>query len=383
MKWVAACHVVGFHCESLTRHYSFFCWGGTWVPFFFAVSGFVLTDAELRRFDQRGGGRHGLLSFMRRRMISVYPMYAVSLLIGSAMYVTSGNHPSMGATTAGNAPDLPYHPTNHGAALSWASEAAAALLLQSWTSCWEGDECSTKNGICEILRTAYFLNVPAWYLSALVFMWPCWHYLSPAVCKISCLECKALLLASMAFALVRAACYHMDIGDDRAFYWYSPLMNFHSFFSGMCLSRLFHARGADGHTSGFGSILDRFAVTVSSIALLLVYSVPIGYDSSSYNYAYVGGLLPLQLLLLWGLACKKDPVARFLELLPTALDEISYPLYITQAWLALEIQSRMPPSVDPMLWFAAVVIPASSCACWLLRQYFDAPMQRCLAYLSE
>ena len=56
-----------------------FAWGYTWVPWFFMMSGFVLTHARLK--SKQPSRRESVVLFIKKRTAVIYPVYALSVLL--------------------------------------------------------------------------------------------------------------------------------------------------------------------------------------------------------------------------------------------------------------------------------------------------------------
>jgi peptidoglycan/LPS O-acetylase OafA/YrhL len=74
-------------------------WGYTWVPFFFTLSGFVLTLAAQKRntdWETKVISNESRLSFVWKRLHSVYPLYLIGLLVayGLQYYQSSSSFAS-------------------------------------------------------------------------------------------------------------------------------------------------------------------------------------------------------------------------------------------------------------------------------------------------
>ena len=83
---LASTHIVLGHLyqmNALPGAGQFLAWGFTWVPWFFMLSGFVLTHARLS--SQEPQKRGSALLFVRKRTANVYPLYAVGLGLALAV----------------------------------------------------------------------------------------------------------------------------------------------------------------------------------------------------------------------------------------------------------------------------------------------------------
>ena len=81
----ASIHIVVGHLHQMgalrgeLRGVYFFSWGYTWVPWFFMLSGFVLTHARMRSTNPTR--RENVAVFLQKRTAVIYPMYALCLLL--------------------------------------------------------------------------------------------------------------------------------------------------------------------------------------------------------------------------------------------------------------------------------------------------------------
>merc|ERR1719265_447707 len=86
-RFGASIHIVIGHlyAKGATDSVFFFGWGFTWVPWFFMLSGFVLFSAHLRKPKVETA-----FAYVMRRSVSIYPLYAFSLLPAIAIAKVSG-----------------------------------------------------------------------------------------------------------------------------------------------------------------------------------------------------------------------------------------------------------------------------------------------------
>eukprot|EP00404_Azadinium_spinosum_P042374 CAMPEP_0180831820 /NCGR_PEP_ID=MMETSP1038_2-20121128/76526_1 /TAXON_ID=632150 /ORGANISM="Azadinium spinosum, Strain 3D9" /LENGTH=125 /DNA_ID=CAMNT_0022875011 /DNA_START=24 /DNA_END=398 /DNA_ORIENTATION=+ len=89
-------------------------WGASWVPFFFTLSGFVITYSQLNRQDPEE--MDAVVPFLQRRFAAIYPLYALSLAWGLMLAMTRAE--SVGASM-------------------WTTLPVNMLLLQAWS--WDMD----------------------------------------------------------------------------------------------------------------------------------------------------------------------------------------------------------------------------------------------------
>lgn len=112
MRGVAAVAVVLFHLASPSSGFPPWAWanGDVAVDFFFALSGFVLANAHAYELAT---GRLKYASFMRLRLIRVWPMVALGTVVGAAASPTILSSSKTFLTAALSLFSLPYE--DHGA----------------------------------------------------------------------------------------------------------------------------------------------------------------------------------------------------------------------------------------------------------------------------
>ena len=155
LRYVASLHVALTH---LSRRGDMPRWrvldfGYTWVPWFFMLSGFVLTRAGMRKAPQRATLR-GSVRFLLRRLRNVYPLYVAALGVALAL---SGS----------------------GVGLRRLRELwAQSLLLQSWAP----------------QLTERCLQMHCWFLSSIALHWLLFPAMLQALNRLTPRSCALLLL---------------------------------------------------------------------------------------------------------------------------------------------------------------------------------------------
>jgi hypothetical protein len=137
-RFVGSCHVVVGHLYQSSRiqpALGFFRYGFTWVPWFFMLSGFILTHVELGRATPKP---IVLTDFLKRRLEGIYPMYALGMLLSVVTFALEH-----GLTSSPSSLDLLLH----------------ACMLQSW--------------VPPTVERGLGLLVQCWFLSNLFAYWLC------------------------------------------------------------------------------------------------------------------------------------------------------------------------------------------------------------------
>ncbi|CAJ1454362.1 unnamed protein product, partial [Effrenium voratum] len=81
-RYAASLHVVlgHLHARNLSGGAYICCWGYTWVPWFFMLSGFILCAAEIKNPRQES-----FVDYVARRLVTIYPVYAFGLLVACCL----------------------------------------------------------------------------------------------------------------------------------------------------------------------------------------------------------------------------------------------------------------------------------------------------------
>ena len=337
-RFMASMHIVAGHLyqKSAIGPMYLLSWGYTWVPWFFMLSGYVLMHARL---NSRSPDRvdHPLTALWKRTS-SIFPMYAIGVLLDMACYWVRGS-------------ELP----------DYYILVAQSFLLQSWVPYF----------------TEKSLQVHCWFLSAMVIYWLCFGPAYRFIRKLSLVQ----VLAFMTFlgALPWLAVIIPSEMGDLAFYKghrtgslaedldhivvtlkFNPVCYAHVFLFGMSLARFrrhvtrrqdsFETQNTSrpctqfwllvpfrvGATLGYASILATFLILKEASAAKAKIS------------ARLGILMPLQGLILLGLSPLRglqrdevevrwwwqqtgsDPIANLFRLVPGRIGDVSYAQYILQ-----------------------------------------------------
>jgi len=355
----AAAHIIGYHLALWSEH-GFFKWGYSWVSFFFVLSGFNLTHAQLRGGDPDKAEQ--AIPFLLRRLLRVYPLYALSLVLVPCVKSVT---PRM----------LHLLPIN-------------VLLLQAW---WPTDE----------VENAW--NGPSWYISALASLWLFWLFAYPFVRALPTLTCCCVVGV---ITIGACGCF---AGTALLCVWYgpvewhetpllrlvvhSPVSNAHLFFCGMCLAKLFTERVAtpgvpkDFLTLKLGSQQYALSASVAFSSLCGLFMCADNRGKPVFILVSNGLLLPLQMLLLWGLASEEDPLARVFKRWPLSGGEaIYYGLYINQAnvnTIAYQLfplwDAKLQERLSHTVLFFCLLLPVSVGWAVMTDRLFDRPVQSWLS----
>ena len=266
-----------------------FGWGFTWVPWFFMLSGFVRTHARLNAAEITH--LEPPLTFAHRCLGKLYPMYALGLVVATAVTVSRGR-------------PLPY----------WYESAAQYALVQSWvpwlaetplqTHCWFISclfpywllfGCCYRNLVLRITTAGR-----AWCALALLCLLPWISFVAPAAWEESPPDWYA---DHHTGALRDDPGAGLSIGV--ATLKFNPLCYFHVFVSGMVLARLRDlAKAGRGGGASLSAALVclRCGATLGYITLLLVFGLRDLRPESAKISARLTILMPLQMLLILGLS---------------------------------------------------------------------------------
>jgi len=306
-RCVASLHVVAGHlyARQAVADIYLFGWGFTWVPWFFMLSGFILFSAEARRPRSES-----VLSYVSRRLVSIYPLYAVSLL---AAFVI--------AKTQGVAPSFPV------------------LLLQVWLAqAWVP------------LITERTLQMQCWFISCLVVYWVAFRPLFGCVSRlkslsgvVSCMIVLYLLpwLAVSLPAIAGDAEWYEEHTFGRldspldfvvVFLKFHPLCYVHVFILGLLLARFRELLEPFAKHVAVANVMQVLA-PLGYLGLLLVFCLPALRPPGAKLSARLSVLLPLQSAVLLGLAGLPGAELPFVAAKAAQLNFLegySYAVYVMQ-----------------------------------------------------
>eukprot|EP00301_Raphidiophrys_heterophryoidea_P024793 c8160_g1_i1.p1 GENE.c8160_g1_i1~~c8160_g1_i1.p1 ORF type:complete len:620 (-),score=131.93 c8160_g1_i1:271-2130(-) len=358
VRFIAACHVFLVHTMK-TKDLFFAQWGTSWVPFFFFISGFLLTYPRLDDASTSSSSIsttiRTFLDFMWKRFISTYPLYLFSLLlmVGSV--------------------DLtcPIQQSNL---------IAMIFLLQGFApsySCRNPDGSCVESWACIDNK----VNVPSWFLTSLFVFYIAFLPLLAFVRRLTGKTAFLLLVACWLFSL-NAVCVDLI---PIASWKYSPLCFFHVFLAGMLLARAFHSRmtapnSFDGHRMPlvleYGGLLGLLALGHIMTFYLPSDAILLGM-SNERTIEWIGrtgGFIPFHALLIVGLALKTDPLIKIFSLSPFVfLGELSYGWYILQEAAFRLRTSFWPVHQSHNVWVVVVILAVLSL---LGRFLVEIPVQK-------
>ncbi len=346
LRFFAAMAIVCFHYAPSAQSYA--CLPGfvhSWVlsgpialPFFYILSGFVLSHSHLARLPQSAEARR---SFWLARVARLYPVYLVALFLFLPMACLKYLH----------------HGPPDGPREFWLGGGLSLVALQAWTPLSQ-----TWNG-------------PAWSLSVEAFF----YFLFPFVAKPiltgrSRRVLPTLCLGWLIMPIVTLSHLHGSISNEIWGDWIAnnPLFWTPMFLAGIVLYRV------------FPWWRDRSSATASltgtaGLALLLCLC---GYGSHATREILInGGAVPAIALIVLAFSHPNSLASRIMGV-PILFDAgaVSYVLYITQSpiWHIFEtVTNRLRHLADhsvpdwQFLLFLAVLIGVA----FLLRRWVERPAQ--------
>ena len=334
LRGLAAVLLVVFHAYWTSAEAN--PWSKAWlgVDLFFALSGFVLAHAYLDRL------RTGmpLTTFMKLRLIRLYPLYIAGTLIGAALWWLL-------QVRAGEAPDLGLLALT----LGW----QAAFLPVPPAHCIDGN-------------LFYPLNGPAWSLFFELLINLCLalsaRFLRPAV--------LAAIIAAAAIWLIAVAVNRqtLDVGWSWPTIWDGGARTAFSFFAGVALYRLHLRRKAP-------------AVSAWLIAAGLLGWITFG-RGQGWLFDLASVFLVFPLLIWFGASATGGAMTRRFGLWSGT---ISYPIYALHVPLLdfyYRALGRLVGNPLPEMQGLAVAgyVFFMIAVAWCAATYFDVPVRR---YLSR
>ncbi|TQS27791.1 acyltransferase [Microbispora sp. KK1-11] len=328
LRWIAAFAVFGFHVLHTPRLAGdgagrtvlevLFGAGATGVPFFFVLSGLVLT------WSARPGDRAA--AFWRRRAARVVPSHVLVWIGVLAVLVVTARPERPGPVLAG------------------------LVLMQSW-----------------VPDPAYYfaVNTPAWSLSCEIAFYAAFPLLLRALRRVPAHRLWTVAAAAYALIwLVPLASLPMPLDLGYWFVWILPVTRALEFLLGMTLALMIRS----GRWHGPGLLAS------SALALGAYLTQPLVWDRWGW-VAWMSG--PLALLV--AAAATADLRGRRSPLRAVwlvALGEVSFAFYLVHQPV-LRFGARVVPQA-PVLAAVGMLLAATAAA-WLLHRLAERPLERLLA----
>jgi peptidoglycan/LPS O-acetylase OafA/YrhL len=328
--FVVTRHTVPFWNFTLFRSYMA-------VDIFFILSGFVLAHA----YDNKlSSGRMSLRGFVLTRIIRLYPVYLLSLLIASIVFLAhvKSHEPGAGMLS-----------------MAMVAIGLAALFLPSSVS-WS-DELFTVNGpywslFFELIANALYATIH--------------RHLSRAVLSV-------IIIAS-AISMLLVAFMHGNLNDG--FRWgYGSLSlgvarAMFGFFLGVCLYR-YPSLVPQALTKYLSPWLGLLLVAVA----LMIPSA--GALDPIIDLSVVIGIFPLAVVI----ASRREPLK--LKPLLLVLGSASYPIYVLHKPIGAIVDHASPDRIAAFAPVTGIILVAGLVwLCLVVEKYFDIPIRRRLTRIS-
>mmetsp|Transcript_81365 Transcript_81365/g.143597 ORF Transcript_81365/g.143597 Transcript_81365/m.143597 type:complete len:1943 (-) Transcript_81365:182-6010(-) len=378
-RFAASSHVVIGHLAGrsgvIDREHTYFAvWGFTWVPWFFMLSGFVLFSAYLKNPKEES-----MFQYAIRRSVTIYPLYAVSLI------PTFAAAKALGKMAYATSPDA-------------LTMIAQSFLLQAWWPGW----------------TERALQPHCWFLSCMVVYWVLFKPLAYCLKNLTLLKTVGL----MAFLMLlpwftifipllaqESVNWHkehtsdfIDLQTDTAldfgvvmlkFHWVCYL---HVFMLGMLLARLRQLLDAKATAAGPvkswrnpWNIALQFIAPTGYLFLLLIFGVE-GFQRQLWGYrlsARLSVLLPFQAMILFGLAGLPSfplPVFSWIFSQFDFLENYSFAVYVFQ-WRCYEVWPKADMinlTLFMLFVYSSAVVIARCIQAPVQKWWANHPIGRCI-----
>jgi len=345
---LASQHIVLGHlfAKGATADIYFFGWGYTWVPWFFVLSGYVLTHARLNSSKPANVDRP--FSHVAKRLSTIFPMYAFGLFLTMILRVAQDLK-------------LPRYDTL----------IAQSFLMQSWIPVW------TENA---------FLS-QCWFLSNLIIYWAVfgwtYNYIRSMTLKSTFVSLGVISLIPWLIIIVPALNNNIDFNwysqhkwgktDTATDIWtillkFNPIFYFHVFLFGMLLAVLRHNLKTE-RESDLAKLLTyftKYGAMIGYFWLILIFTVKDIQPASYKLSARLSILLPLQGIMMLGLSPLphvidsggfQDPLARLFSYAPSWIGDMSYCQYVLQfvMYNLFPVTKVNNPSFFLYLWGASLL----------------------------
>lgn len=326
-RLIASLHVAATHLARLKPPAApciyLFQWGFTWVPWFFMLSGYILAYARLSKTTQNlvkarahakpqhmaGTRNEGIIekerdtgeakaevwqsavTFCHRRLASVYPLYLLSVIIALAALALKGKL----------------------FAVRPSALIAQIFLIQSWLPS----------------ETEYALQSQCWFLSAIIPFWLLHQSILTKVERLSTHSIVLLLgwisLLPWLFLVLLPNVLMVPLDWYSTHKWqvvhgwvdvavvvlkFHPVCYLHIYVFGMALAVLYVR--LQQRDAGVPWPI-RHGAVIAYALLFLIFTLPVLCPPARKLLCRLGGLAPLQGLLLLGLSEGHDPIAKLLQ----------------------------------------------------------------------
>jgi peptidoglycan/LPS O-acetylase OafA/YrhL len=221
-RFLASIHIVLGHMNQgghIEHSANFYLFGYTWVPWFFMLSGYILSVAEDNRRHKNEVTEVSLFNYIHRRLENIYPPYILAIVssiitewsVKGHLYLSSAAHVMV-----------------------------YCLLMQSW--------------LPSILEQGLTYLVQCWFLSCLFLYWMIFHTIYKFVSTLSVTE---LVLLTITCSVIVPVSYELaSVGHESWFATHNygstgkgvdiavlvlkfhPLTYIHTFALGCCLPRI-------------------------------------------------------------------------------------------------------------------------------------------------
>ena len=437
VRWAASVHIMYYHLDIIylpSASVSPACWGSTWVQFFFIVSGFGPVHSRLGtgKALQSHQSWYDVAAIMPsprvllRRLISVYPTVLVGLAAAVVVVSYEYGKPFQSRKFWPEATlTISYLPPTtidlaERLRIALAPSKPADLLADAIASADHAEPGALARDLLEVVSNATNgrppiiltlgqegLNVPAWYISALVLPWllenavfaastACVATTSAAVFTAAALVIWVVCFPFCEFPLLwevdeGAAANNNMLSFDPSYHRPTiaqilGLKYVHLYFMGACVAHLLHARAARGA---------RAIPCAASIGLALALALcflPIDVRDSAgawWTNGLISPWMPAHVLLLIGCVEQHaDPLARVLQGMPataTACRKLSLGVYLLHWPIAVALWKplceRAGGAFSPLGATTLVLLlvhVAAAAVAWGVQGSVDAAAHRCL-----
>ncbi|MCW2762630.1 MAG: acyltransferase [Marmoricola sp.] len=303
----------------LSWYSPFFHGGSVGVDVFFVLSGFIITTMLWRSGVTTLFG--GWWSFIRRRVVRLYPALLGLVVVSSLLYAVTPSAPVAATAVAERGV-----PVLGQASALWAathSDGRLTPVLNPFGQTWS-------------------LAIE-WYF---YLLWP----LVVLRCKVRGVSARGVATASLAAAV---ALYVLSLPMNAAWFYYGPTARFAELLVGGALALWFLAEG-------FPAQPRRLATPAAAVSLatICVYTL-VGPTAESFTYRYVGvpvTVLATVVLIIAGYSNPGGAISRLLghRYLAT-VGRYSYSLYLWHMIPVLLLETAWLPLPKPVLGVVAVV----------------------------